>query len=822
MVVPTDAKDSEEKVYTSCTMGGPVLVHVKNDKIVRIRPLPLTEEDVKSAKWKITVGDKTFEPPVRTTVAPYGLGFRGRIYNPIRIKYPMKRVGFEPGGKSSTENRGKGEFVRIGWDEALDTVAREITRLKETYGPAAISGWNSSHHMWGTVHVCYGPFARFLNILGGTRQMHNPNSWEGFFWGGVHVWGFQKNIGTPDQSDLLEDVMKNCELLVFWGCDPEATWGYAGQESLRWRLWLRDLGIKQIFIDPYCNFTARRFAHKWIAPRPATDTALAAAIAYVWFTEGTYDKEYVATHTYGFEKWKDYILGDEDGVAKTPEWAEHISGVEARVTKALAREWASKRTTLSMRGGQGGPCRMQNGTEWARMMILLQAMQGLGKPGVTIWDSQAGAPANTDFYFPTYMPPTVQLTAKKNPENPVEQNLYRLKVPEGILDPPIEWTGAGVYCAFLGVDYQFKKYTYPEPGQAEVKMIYRYGGSFFGTNQEGSRWAEMYRSPKLEFVVGQTPWMEPETKFADIVLPACTMFERNDISEWATASYSAWRTNYRIVVYQHKCIEPLYESKSDLEILTLLADRLGFKEEFTEGNTEEDWIRKAYEISSMPKYMSYEEFKEKGYFVVPFPEDYVAKPAFRSFYQTGEGLDTPSGKIEFLSQKLQANLPDDKERPPVPHHVPSWEGHTTSSLIGKYPLQLIVPHAKFSFHTQGDQEGSWIREIHLHRVLKDGYQYWPIQIHPTDASARGINNGDIVKAYNDRASVLLIAKVTEMIRPGTVHARTAGEYDPVEPGNPHSLDRGGAVNLLVSSRFMSKNVPALVNQCLVEVEKWQE
>ncbi|MDH5781812.1 MAG: molybdopterin-dependent oxidoreductase, partial [Dehalococcoidia bacterium] len=409
----------------------------------------------------------------------------------------------------------------------------------------------------------------------------------------------------------------------------------------------------------------------------------------------------------------------------------------------------------------------------------------------------------------------------KNPENPVQQYIYRLLVPEGILTPPIKWTGAGVECAWWGTDYQFKKYIYPESDQAEVRMLYRYGGSHFSTLPEGSRWAKMYKSPKLEFVLCQTPWMEPESKFADILLPACTLFERNDISEWSAAPNIVWGCNYRIIVYNQKCIEPLYESKPDFEILTLLADKLGFKNEYTEGNTEDDWIRKTYEISSMPQHMSYEKFKEKGYFVVPMPNDYKPKTAFRRFYQTGEGLDTPSGKIEFLSQRLQKYLPDDKERPPVPHYVPSWEGHTTSSLVHKYPLQLMVPHARYTFHTQGDQEGSWIRDIWMHRVLKNGYSYWPIQIHPIDARARGINKGDIVKVYNDRATVLLIARVTEMIRPGTVLARTGGQYDPVEPGNPNSLDKGGAVNLLISSRFMSPNVSAQVNQCLVQVEKWQ-
>ena len=98
--------------------------------------------------------------------------------------------------------------------------------------------------------------------------------------------------------------------------------GVTGQESTIWRFWLKELGIKMVFIDPHFNFTAITQSDKWLAPRPGTDAAIAAAIAYVWITENTYDKDYIEKHGYGFEKWQDYVLGKEDGVPKTPEWAE--------------------------------------------------------------------------------------------------------------------------------------------------------------------------------------------------------------------------------------------------------------------------------------------------------------------------------------------------------------------------------------------------------------------------------------------------------------------------------------------------------------------
>jgi molybdopterin guanine dinucleotide-containing S/N-oxide reductase-like protein len=814
-------KDSQRtELYTMCTMGGVLQVEVKNGEIFRIRPLQLREEDIKPARWKIEVGNRTFEPPARLAVAPYSLCFRRKVHHPLRVRYPMKRVGFEPGGKGSPENRGRGEFVRISWDEALEIAAGEMERLRGTYGPAAIFPMYRAHCMWGGFHQVLGPHKRFFDLLGTTEPLVNPNSWEGWFWGAVHVSGFQGSMGFPPQDDLLEDTLKNSQLIVWWSCDPERTsWQYAGQESALWRLWVRELGIKQVFIDPYCNYTAGRYANKWIAPRPGTDTALAAAIAYVWMVEDTFDRKYVETHTYGFDEWRDYILGRADSVPKTPEWAEPITGVKAAVTKALAREWASKRTCLGNK--YGSACRSPYGHEWARMMVLLQAMQGLGKPGVNIWTGSEGPPSNKEFFFPAYSIPEtpMMLAAERVPTNPVKQSIYRLLVPESVLNPPVSWMGAGSISSVLGPDYQFKKFKYPESGYPEVKMIYRTGTEHFSTLPAGNRWVEMYKSPKLELVVVQTPWRGGEAEFADLLLPACTNFERNDISEWAKVRKRC-STNYRIIIYQQKCIEPLYESKSDYDIFTLLAERLGFKREYTEGNTEEDWIRKTFAKSSLPRYISYEDFKKKGYFIVPLPKEHRPEPTFRSFYEGAEGLETPSGKIEFFSQRLHRHFPEDPERPVVPHHIPSWEGKT-SPLAERYPLQLITPHARYSFHTQHENV-SWIRSIPLHRVHKEKYDYWPVQMHPCDAASRGIENGDLVKAYNDRGAVVLIARITEKVRPGTVHSVTAGGYDPIEPGEIGSLDRGGAVNLLMPSRLMSSNAPGQVTQCLVQIEKWEE
>jgi trimethylamine-N-oxide reductase (cytochrome c) len=468
-------------------------------------------------------------------------------------------------------------------------------------------------------------------------------------------------------------------------------------------------------------------------------------------------------------------------------------------------------------------------------------MQGLGKPGVNIWGTTQGPPFNADLEFPGYSAGGINFVAKKRAVNPVKQRLYRLLLPESILNPPVNWMGEG-FCG-NSIEQQFTKFTYPMLGYSEVKMLYRYGGAFISTMTDTNRWVKMYQSPKLEFVVNQDCWWCPETKFADIILPACTNLERNDIGEWANAggySYHGSATcNHRVMVYQQKCVEPEGESKPDYEIFSELADRLGIREDYTENNSIEDWIEKFFHATDLPEYISFEAFKKKGYFIVPQKQNYQPTPALRWFYE-GRDCDTPdmfnprrntarakelgtiSGKIEFVSQSLLKYTPDDEERPPMPHYIPSWEGHT-SKLAQKYPLQMISPHPRFSFHTQHDMHVPWLSEIPGHRVVKGNYAWQVVRIHPRDAQARGIQHGDVIKLFNDRGSVLGIAQTTERVRPGVVHScEGSANYDPLEPGRAGSVDRGGCVNLLTPSRMLSKNVPGMApNSCLVEIARWE-
>ena len=844
--------------YTSNTNGGPVFVDVKEGRIIRITPIAFERED--AAGWTIHARGRQFTPPRKTTVSPYTLAWKSMVYSKDRLLHPMKRVDFDPHGARNCHNRGISGYERISWDEALDLVAGEIQRVKREHGPGAIMNGSGSPHTWGHLAYWLSARLRFFNLIGFTPVVHNPDSWEGWYWGAMHHWGHSMRLGAPETYGTVEDCLKHCEMVVFWSSDPEATGGvYGAFEGTVRRQWLKELQIPMVHIDPYYNHTAALLGGKWLAPRPATGNALALAIAYVWITEDLYDKGYVAERTVGFEQWRDYILGKEDGIAKTPEWQEAEAGIAAKDVRALARQWGTRRTYLAAGGlqGFGSACRCATGNEWARSMVCLMAMQGLGKPGVNMGCMQQGTPVDTAFYFPGYaeggLSGDFEGTAlavqmyQRMPQLPTVNTIYqrvpRLKIPEAILEGRCE----GYPTDPRTIEGQFMKFSYPAPGHAPVKMYYKYGGSHIGTMSETNRYVRAYRSDKLEFVVNQSIWFEGEARFADVLLPACTSFERWDISEFANCGgyiqHSFTQCNHRVAVMQHQCIAPLGESRSDFQIFLDLAQRLGLGAPFSEGMSELDWCRRLFEATDLPQHISWKKFLQKGYFVIPPPPEALRAPvSYRWFAEGrpkdtpelaplpadyterfGHGLQTQSGKIEFACASLKRFDPDDPERPVISKYIPSWEGHHTRALYEKYPLQLISPHPRYSFHTMGDGKDSIINDVKDHRVLIDGHYYWIVRINSRDAQARAIVDGDRVKIFNDRGAVICAAQVTERLAPGTVHAyESAADYNPLgEPGE--APDRGGCINLLTPGRTIIRQSHAVAcNSCLVQIEKWDD
>ncbi len=840
----------------SHTNGGPMFVYVKDGKVVRVTPIELTDDDAPS--WTIEARGKTFTPPRKTTLAPHSMAHKSTLYSPDRLLYPMKRVDFDPNGERNCANRGISGYERISWEEALDIVAGEIKRVKREHGHGAIMANHGSHHTWGNIGYYISAAFRFFNMIGHTKVVHNPDSWEGWYWGAMHHYGYSMRLGQTETYSCVEDLMREAELVVFWSADPETTSGsYAAHEGTIRRLWLNELGIEVVHIDPYYNNSAALLGGKWLAPKPGTDTAMALAIAYVWIKEGLYDKKFCADRSVGFDKWADYVLGKEDGVAKTPEWQEGETGVPAREVRALARRWGTRKTYLGAGGwgnGHGGACRSATGIQWARALACLNAMQGMGRPGVNYGHMQWGTPIDLHFYFPGYsdggLSGDLEGTGlsislyQRMPHlltvNPVAQRVPRLQIPEAILEGKAEgypWDGKTI-------EGQFRKFTYPAPGHSPVKFWYKIGGASIGTMNDSNRYVKAYRTDKLEFVVNQSIWFEGEAKFADIILPACTQMERWDISEFGgTGGYALHgqtQMNHRVILMQHKCIEPLGESKSDFQIFTEISKRLGLSAYFSEGMTELDWVKRMFDASDLPKHISWKQFLKRGYFVVP-PLDVKHRDpvALRWFYEGRkkdvpephplpgdytenflEGLQTRSGKFEFECSSLKRFDADDPERPPIVKYARSWEGPGTE-FAERYPLQLISPHNRFSYHTLTDGKESAVNDIKEHRVLVGGYYYWVARVNSEDAAARGIKAGDLIALYNDRGTVICAAQLTERLPRGVVHSyESSAVYDPVgEPGN--SPDRGGCVNQLTPKRSIAAKVTGTAaNSCMIEIRKW--
>jgi trimethylamine-N-oxide reductase (cytochrome c) len=466
---------------------------------------------------------------------------------------------------------------------------------------------------------------------------------------------------------------------------------------------------------------------------------------------------------------------------------------------------------------------------------------------------QWGTPIDFNFYFPGYadggMSGDLENTAmpvelyQRMPQLPTMnsngQQIPRIWLPEALADGKAEgyrWVGKSI-------EHQFAKFSYPAPGHAPVRMFYKYGGSMLSTMNNTNRHVRMYQSENIEFVVNQSIWFEGEAKFADVILPACTNFERTDISEWAGLGgyghHGQQQLNHRVIIFQAPAIEPLGESKSDYWILNQICARLGLSNYFSEGMNEIDWVKRHYDASDMPKVMSFKKFIKRGYYVVPAEKEKLRAPvSFRWFWENRKkdvpeahplpsdyteefqmGLQTQSGKLEFECNSLKRFK--DPERPPIVKYEPSWEGAHSGEMFKNYPLQMLTPHNKYSFHTQGDGKSSFLNNIPYHRVNVDGYYYWIIRMNAEDAAERGIKHHELVKVFNDRGAVICAAVLTQRLPRGVCHGyESSAVYDPMgEPGK--SVDRGGCLNLLTPERSQTKSTHALAgSNSLVQIELW--
>jgi trimethylamine-N-oxide reductase (cytochrome c) len=334
---------------------------------------------------------------------------------------------------------------------------------------------------------------------------------------------------------------------------------------------------------------------------------------------------------------------------------------------------------------------------------------------------------------------------------------------------------------------------------------------------DSNNYIKALQDASIECIVAQHPWLENDCLMADIILPASTRFEMIDIGNDLGSG-----TFVSLFLEDH-CIDPVGESLSDFDIVAKIADKLGLLEEYTGGKTHEEKQKLCFDASGVEELVSWEELKEKQYYVIPcHPGVKDVPPGLRPFYEDPKNnpLSTPTGLLEYSSTALEKHFPDDPERPPVASWIESGESHDerlSSDRSTKYPLICMSNHPRWRMHAQGD-DIIWTREIDTMKVKgPDGYLYEPVWLNPEESAARGIKHGDIVKVFNERGTVLGGAYVTERLMPKVMYMDHGSRWDPIIPGK---VDRGGAINTITPHNVTSKKSTGMVvSGFLVEVEK---
>ncbi|MFX1373799.1 MAG: molybdopterin-dependent oxidoreductase [Promethearchaeota archaeon] len=746
-----DAKKNEIKIVkTGCChdCGGRCVLRalIRDGKIIRLET------------------DNEEQPQLRACLR--GRAYRQRVYSDERLKHPLRRVG----------KRGVGIFEKISWEDALDEIASKITEIKKKYGNSAILLVPGSGNQ-GMLHGIT-PHALMLNQIGGYTRMWGAASYEGALFASMATYG------TLMTGNAREDLL-NSKFIIMWGWNPVNTIWDPGTS-----LWLaraREKGIKIKAIDPIFTDSAATIAHQWIPIRPGTDTAMLLAMAYVIITENLHDKSFIEKYTVGFEKFKEYVIGKEDGIPKTPEWAEKITSVPSETIIDLAREYATAKPAALIAGW--GPARTMFGEQYSRAANILCVITG----NIGINGGYASG------FMRAYYSRERIITGGKKKIGPIKLDEEKAKKPR-IQDNPIDLNApprkdslyklrGGTNPANTRIhsnDYynamlEGRKGGYP----ADIKMAYIAATNRLNQYANVNKGIKALKS--LEFIVVYEQFMTPTAQLADIVLPVNTFMERNDIAvPWLGSPY---------YIYLNKAIDSLYESKSDLEICKELSKKLGIKNSLLD--LSEDELLRMF-TAPRKDIKNYNKMKRDGYFKVKVEEPFVA---FKEQIVDLENNPFPtlSGKIEIFCEHIAEN--NNPLIPPIPKYL-THEEHYDSPKAKRFPLQLLTPHNKRRTHSTLSII-PWLEEVETHAV-------W---INSVDALKRNINNGDIVDVFNDRGRIRIPAKVTERIIPGAVCVYQGAWYNPDKDG----VDLGGCANVLTNDNYSPGGAFPL-NSSLVEIE----
>jgi len=684
------------------------------------------------------------------------------VHSPTRIAAPMMRQGWRPGGAETGAGRGREPFVAVTWEHALAAVAGEIARVRASHGNAAIMGGSQGWGSAGIFHASRGQLHRFLGAAGGFVDQATNYSFGTALAFLPHVIGSAQAVTGPLTS--WSSIARHARLMVmFGGANPKNTQvakgGCASHSTAGSLRALAAAGVEVVNVSPVREDGPEAVRPAWIAIRPNTDAAMMLALVHTLVSEGRHDQAFLARYCTGFERVLPYLTGATDGVPKDADWAAAITGVPAATLRSLARRMAATRTMVTATWSLQ---RADHGEQpyWA-LILLAAALGQIGLPGGGFgfgYGSAAGI-GDPPLAFPI---PTMEPLP-----NPARLAIPAARIADCLLN------GGG------GYDFNGKRSVYPD-----IRLVYWAGGNPFHHHQDINKLRRAWRRP--ETVIVQDPWWTATARHADIVLPATTTLERNDIG-------SAGRDRY--VIAMHKAIEPVGKARDDFEIFRGLAGLLGCEEAFAQGRDEAAWLRhifarwreRARTNLALP---DFDTFWAEGYFDIPASEACVLFADFRA--DPGKNrLGTPSGRIELYSDRIAGFGYDDCPPHPTWIEPAEWLG----AADRRFPLHLVSSQPRLRLHSQLDCAPVSARGKVAGREA--------ILINPADAAARGIAAGDVVRVHNARGACLAGAVITDAVREGVVQLACGAWYDPADD-TADALCRHGNANVLTRDHGTSK------------------
>lgn len=740
--------------------------------------LPLTSSHWGTYRAQVRDGEVENLVPFEhdTDPSPIGQGILNVQHGPTRIDAPMVRKSWLDGGPGCrTDLRGKDPFVQVSWETVNTLIATELNRVRNNFGNQAIYGGSYGWASAGRFHHAQSQLKRFLNCIGGFTWSKFTYSFAAAEAMIPHVLGsFRTYLDTSTSYDVLHEHTK---LMVCFGGMPlkngQISQGGTGCHIQHGGMaGLAAAGIDIVNISPLKSDLLDGLDAKWLALRPNTDVALMLGIAHTLHNEGLVDRAFLDTFTEGYRHFLPYLTGQTDGIPKTAEWAATICEVPATSITSLARHMAATRTMISV---SWSLTRQDHGEQPFWMAITLAAMLGqIGLPG-----------GGFGFGYSAMNYIGGNYTVIPGASFPQGDNRVETFIPVARISDLLLYPGKTF-------DFNGQRHSYPE-----IKLVWWAGGNPFHHHQDLNRMMLAWQKPDT-IIVNEWCW-NSLAKHADIILPCTTPLERTDIAMTSRDPY---------VVSMSQLTKPYEQARNDHDIFAGIAREMGVADAFTGGRNDHDWQRVIYDQTvgraedAGIKIPDYDTFRSKGWFKLQTPpKPTVMLEAFRSDPHANP-LATPSGRIEIFSQTVSDFGYDDCPGHPVWQEPYEWLGNA-----GTWPLHMISNQPKDKLHSQFDHgQVSKAKRI-------SGRE--PLTMHPTDATARGLNNGDIVRLFNDRGACLAGLVIDPAIRQGVVQISTGAWYDPDETG----LCKLGNPNVLTCDKGTSKlGQGPTAHSCLIDVE----